>query len=413
MPDDPETVEPTRQPDDATEDKSPLDGPEEIREMVRQSLPDLEPLLLDTYLWVNEVVKFVHGINHGPKGLSALVTQAANDFLDLITDICRGRGRPALRSARSLFELLITLHDITSSPELAERYFRHQFVVAQQIATLDMGEDILPRKQRRAALHAKKKLLRDSKENFESALSDYGTGFKRAWASHDLLSRARKHGFQDEYEFYRLASSVLHGSSGGALGLISDIEGQTVHRQGPALELCPLALLYGLWFMSKLGDRLGNDLGGPSAARLSEHLSHCLSYWTTYRTEVRKIDRSIWPSPAEPVSILPVIAFASLPRVRRWYLWDQSRNLICAALPPDHLPKEQANMVDSVIADHLEQRPTSTELITMVVIGAPARPKPGATWQPSGTVMSQRVLGEWRTVNLGGEIIKGIDSDSL
>ncbi|MCA1706717.1 MAG: hypothetical protein LC808_27015 [Actinobacteria bacterium] len=135
MPDDPETVEPTRRPDDATEAKSPLDAPEEIGEMLRQSLPDLEPLLLDTYLWVNEVVKFGHGrepAEHPP--------EAALDFLDLITDICRGRGRPALRSARSLFELLITLHDITSSPDLAERYFRHQFVVSQQMATLDMGK---------------------------------------------------------------------------------------------------------------------------------------------------------------------------------------------------------------------------------------------------------------------------------
>lgn len=370
--------------------------------MLVAELPDLEPLLNATYSWTNEIVKFVHGINHGPEGLSPLVTQAANDFLDLISDICRGRGRPALRAARSLYEVLITLHDIIDSPEAAERYSRHRFVVLQQLATLDLGENLLPKKHRSAALHAKKKLLKKYEQDFDQALRDYGPGFKRGWATSDLYSRGSRFGLSGEYEFYRLASGILHVSSGGGIGLVSEISGQIIHRQGPALELCPLAFLYGVWFFRAFVARLGSDLGGPRHEELEEHLAMCLGYWAEYRRGIRKIDASLWPADPEPPSVLPVLAFASLPQVRRWYLWDQNSNLICEATPPESLPEKQQTIIESFIREHRTQSPSSTELITAVVVGAPARPKPGAKWQPGGRVMSQRAFGKLRTVDLGG-----------
>ena len=70
----------------------------------------------------------VHPSAH--RAVSLLWVQTANDFIDLLDDIGMGRGRPAMRGLRSIFESLITMLDIASGEgDAADRYAEQYAVI--------------------------------------------------------------------------------------------------------------------------------------------------------------------------------------------------------------------------------------------------------------------------------------------
>lgn len=84
---------------------------------------------------LNDPIPFVlqHAVGgNEPLGwLGALINQLVNEVLDLTQDAVTGRGRPAIKSARTLFELLVTAKDVVGgSWTMADRYDRHRWVVA-------------------------------------------------------------------------------------------------------------------------------------------------------------------------------------------------------------------------------------------------------------------------------------------
>ena len=163
-----------------------------------------------------------------------VVNQAFNDFVDLCFDLLTCRGRSALRTSRAMFEHLVNLLDVESSPDAARRYIRHGSVAAQTEARAAYGVDRLAGSELKAARHALKKLARDSDEDYAAALSEYGSTFRSSWAGASLYDRAVATGLGEEYDFYRLAGAVLHGSAGGAKGTTSARYERPVHRTGPA-----------------------------------------------------------------------------------------------------------------------------------------------------------------------------------
>ncbi len=147
-----------------------------------------------------------------------VVNQAFNDFVDLCFDLLTCRGRSALRTSRAMFEHLVNLLDVESSPDAARRYIRHGSVAAQTEARAAYGVDRLAGSELKAARHALKKLARDSDEDYAAALSEYGSTFRSSWAGASLYDRAVATGLGEEYDFYRLASAVCTALQVGPRG---------------------------------------------------------------------------------------------------------------------------------------------------------------------------------------------------
>lgn len=210
-------------------------------------------------------VDFVHRSTREYDALKVIVAQATNDFLDLLFDVLHGRGRPALRGARSLVELLITERDVLGSPEIAARYMDQRWIGARLESSLSIEVEELSAKDRKAEEHRLRKLGRDTAQEYGKALAKYGPSFNRQWHPVPLRTRAERYGLAEDYDFYRLASLVLHGASGGVLGLKTEIAGQIVHRTGLALSLCPLAFLQGI----QMFDQIVKQVSVPGQAGIS------------------------------------------------------------------------------------------------------------------------------------------------
>jgi hypothetical protein len=380
------------------EGASLLDAPGYIREQFSAEVPELEVAFATIVSELAEATKYMHGpgIN---LAVSNVLNQANNSFIDNLFDLLHGRGRPAAGGMRNLFELLVTAKDIVASSRQAQRYLDHRVVVAQLEAGLTVESEHLTKAERSADLHRRKTLGRDTSAAYEQALNDYGPSFRRAWSRDTLYVRAERHGLSQDYDSYRLASAVLHGSAGGDAGLRSEIKSRTVVRTGPALTICPLVYLQTFRFYQNIIESFESSLGATTVG-LSAALDQGLRLWSRYRRAALRIDRRLWPDEPTP-GMLAIFAFKHRGAHREWHLLDTQRDLIIEADPPRTLSEKLAsNLTELIETAALESDPET--LITIAVVGARVLPKPSAEWRDPLTVLPKKTPGfQMRRIPLG------------
>jgi hypothetical protein len=309
---------------------SPLEGPSRFADVLAEALPQAISHIDDC---LSQLLIFVRG--HLPKlennhAAATVFNQAVNDFSDLCFELVTCRGRPALRASRALFEHLINYRDVTDDPESQQRYERHHAVAAQVEADAEIGLNRLTGDVAKSVRHMLRKLRRDSKKDYDEAIASYGSTFRARWAKTDLRERAKRLGLDQEYEFYRLASMVLHGSAGGAKGTLSSAYPAPVHRTGAALQLCPPAYVKGLTYFRLLIEHAGTVTPEVATQPLIDALSDALALWSDYRRVLLEIDAHTWPenAPAMPRAVLAIS--------RKRYdlkLWIGSGDVSAAYLP--------------------------------------------------------------------------------
>lgn len=230
---------------------------------------------------------------------SRIVNQALNDYLDLLYEAFSGRGRPALRTARTLFEHLVNYRWIDADPVEAERYCKHGAV--GDLLDLEVSasrEEEFTGNARRAYRHWRQKAERQIRRDANAAIDQYGDSFRRSWASKSLRDRAARHGLADEYDTaYRLLSAVIHGNAAGDVGHRASIGGHSVVRTGPALAVCPLALRCGHRYFTLLVTEWENAAGRPEPmARLRELVRVVAERLDDHRTACLALDDGLWPA---------------------------------------------------------------------------------------------------------------------
>lgn len=312
--------------------------------MIAREIEQRVPAVVAAFFDIDAALQMWFPTTNTPFGFSPAQhvssSLASNDFLDLLGDLLDGRGRSAIRSMRSLFEHLIAVEDVTADPALGARFLEHRAVVEQVAAGLTFEVEALAGKERKAEEHRLRKLRRESQSAAETAVTAYGPGYRRGWSDQDLRSRARSHGFGADYEVYRLTSSVLHGSAGGAVGTIRQdgVEGRAVHRLGPALALCSLAYLRGLTYYRVIVETLveSNDRRDVAdrAAALLAAIRAALALWPEYRRAVMDLDEQLWDS-ALPVSTLMTVLALERDGTASWWLWDLTTRVVAQVTPPD------------------------------------------------------------------------------
>lgn len=319
-----------------------------------------------------------------------IVTQAVNDFLDLLFDISRGRGRPALRTARSLFEHLTTLRDVANHQSEADRYLAHLVVAKHWQSLLTLPEKSLSGSDRKSMVHQRKKLARDAKRPLESALAHFGSAFRRQWSKSSFRDRATQQGLDEHWPFYALSSAVLHGAAGGIIGLVDfSSYKRPVHRTGPALELCPIAFLYGLEFFTLIIGEC-NVLLPHSGDGALLALKDLRATWSDYRRAVLEIDSNMWPgtSPLPFATVLQIVPGGK----RRWWLWDRDNNRVARAnAPTDSMTDGQGRSVDFIAAGLDEL----SDPVSVVIQGILVSPEVPLKWQHSARVLMQKPLEGW------------------
>lgn len=241
-------------------------------ELVSINCPDL---VAAANTWADSLPKFLRrsswSIGDHP-ARSLLISQVLNDFNDLLFDCLSGRGGSALRSARSLFEDLLNVIAIKTDDDLADRYIAHWPVAVEQSMAWDPLVKYLRGKQLKAARHHTHKVLRENRAQVAEAVGEYGAGFRRSWHPVSIADRAVAAGLAREYEFYRVASSSLHGAAGG-FGTFWLDEGEYMSRVGPSMLSCPTALAAGVDFLRRTFDEVAPDQpnwAGPARTALDD-----------------------------------------------------------------------------------------------------------------------------------------------
>src|SRR5262245_34821376 len=111
-----------------------------------------------------------------------ILNQALNDFLDLFYEAMSGRGRPAARTARSLFEHVVNLRWIRSSAAEAERYMDHAAIA--ELLDLELNtvtEDQFTGSMRKRVRHWRYKLERRIRPAADKAIEAHGPWFRARW----------------------------------------------------------------------------------------------------------------------------------------------------------------------------------------------------------------------------------------
>lgn len=337
---------------------------------------------------------------------SLIGNQSINDFVDLCFELLYGRGRPALRVARALFEHHVNLLDVTRNSDYAQRYKDHQAIAAIVESEGEFGVEYLASsKDKRIQRHILRKLDKESRNEYMKAIASYGSTFRRQWSPMTLADRATQHGLARDYEFYRFASIVLHGSAGGTKGTVvaPPRYERPVHRTGPALSLCPLAYLYGVRFFRLTVIELSVGQLTASGKSLVARLDEILNDWPEYRSAIHRIDRGIWPS-AEPFGLVSIMAVDRRKSVR-WFLHDPETRAVAYANPPG--PGMLSRTQSANLRKFVDNLPLSAfgegeDWITMAVLNVTLTLEKDAVWRNEREILPDQPnrLQEPRIVDL-------------
>lgn len=313
-------------------------------------------------------------------GRSRILNQAHNDFLDLLYESMSGRGRPAVRSARSLFEHMVNHGWISANPSEAERYCDHAAMA--ELLNLDLNTpeaEEFTGKTRKKVRHWRHKLERRIRPAAALAIDKYGPSFRRSWTKSSLLNRAQSVGAGADYDVYRLLSAVIHGAAGGDLGHRSEIDGIQVVRTGPAVSICPLALQVGLKFYEMLVRQIREAVDSVVTLELEKLLSQLSDLVPDHEKRCTAVDAEIWPGEA-PVSVMYLRV--ELDGTRNWLLFDGVGSTILAdVVGADSGPN--AVWLESLIAEVEKVNPDRTQPLLIGVEKCKGVPRPGEKWRPA------------------------------
>lgn len=326
----------------------------------------------------------VHPFAHS--GVSLLLVQTANDFIDLLDDLGMGRGRPAMRGLRSIFESLITMLDIASGDsDAADRYAEQYSVVTYQAATMRAGLSGLAGNDLRSERHRRRKQERIHKQAHDEAIAKRGGRLRRSWTDESLEDRAARHGYAEDYDLYRVLSSSTHVTAGGARGVARRYDDSLVYRFGPDLDNCPLALNEGLRFFRLFVEALSAHTGVP-AERVIDTLTALEPLCGAYRKFILSIDSAMWPDELPVIGMIVVRAL--LPDGhRKWLIHDNQQGRIIECSRPKNATREQLEATEPLL-DEVEETPRdSEEWVTVALEGVTADPLPDAKWRPDGLLV--------------------------
>lgn len=313
------------------------------------------------------------GFSH--HAFSALLTLALNDASALVRHVMDGDGRSAAQVARTLFEHLVNLADMRTSPvNSPDRYLDHQWVMRAQIAKSREHLALLEGSERTKEERRLEKMARTSDRHLAAALQKYGKGFIRGWAEGSLRTRAEAHDLEQGYERYRILSSVIHGSTGGLAGITRAGPHGIVHRYGQDLDLAAIAWLDGLTFFAHVSTHLVEMTGSWEAEEIMSRTQSLVAMWSRVRRALRKRDRLLWPDNAPPGPIA-VAAIYPGPTVR-WYYHDLHLGVMMLAEPPNETPPG----LGAVLEDYTHYDPAAYNgrPLTAAFGGVTVRPIEGA-----------------------------------
>lgn len=222
----------------------------DVPAVLEQRLPGFVKASDDVTYALFALVAQVVGDQSTHRAVRLLFNLAVNDFRDLLDDLRHGSGRSAMRASRSLIEHAINLNVIAGDLAEASRYLEHLNQGSAILGVLQPGASRVERSNKkvgRSYRYALRKSGAVAKRRFEESVAQHGSWFRMGWTTSSLRDRSKRSGLEDLYPYYQLASLVVHGSAGGALGTIRDhSDGLTTYRTGPSLELAPVAMLAGV-----------------------------------------------------------------------------------------------------------------------------------------------------------------------
>lgn len=352
-----------------------------MQALIAEHLPEYSRAATEIRKELGAYGGLVHPLGHS--GISLLWVQTANDFIDLLDDIGMGRGRPAVRCLRSIFESHITMLDIASGgSDVADRYAEQYAVVMYLAATMNAGLTGLTGNDLRSERHRRRKQARIHKQAHDEAIAKRGGRLRRGWTDESLEDRAIRHGYAVDYDLYRVLSSSTHVTAGGARGVARRYDDRLVYRFGPDLDNCPMALNEGLRFFRLFVEALSAHTGVP-AERVIDTLSTLESLRSAYRKLILSIDGAMWPDELPVIGMIVVRAL--LPDgERKWLLHDNQQARIIECSHPNNATQEQLEGTEPLL-DAVEETPRDREeWVTVALLGATADPLPGARWRPEG-----------------------------
>ncbi|MGY0537728.1 DUF5677 domain-containing protein [Nocardioides sp. YJ-D4] len=284
-----------------------------------------------------------------------LLNLAVNDFRDLLEDLKRGAGRSAMRTARSLIEHAINMHVIADDLAEASRYLEHLDRGPAILVELEPGFARIEKANKKAGSsyrHALRKYGAAANRRFAKAVAQHGPWFRNGWTTTKLRDRAVGSGLEHLYPYYQLASLVVHGSSGGALGTVRNhSDGRSTYRTGPALEIAPVAMWAGLAAFRDVLSGLRKARPDIDPALYSGDLDSLDALWVDYFLLLTRLDNELWPREGvrPPTTVL---AFTQK-RTRRWYLHIPSHGVLVQAdepVLPDWIEAQVDGMIDIMLA---------------------------------------------------------------
>jgi len=335
-------------------------------------------------------MEFVVNGPHATLALTHTIGQAANEMLDLLYECAHGRGRPALKSCRSLFDIWITIKDITGDPKAGRRYEDHRWVVFQQVAELENRRPI----RRKGDSHRRHKALRRVAPEAARVLQQYGPRFQHSWRQDSLFDASARHGLVEDYQFFRLASAVMHGSSGGVLGqyVAESAHGSETrtYRVGGALSLCPDAFEHGLRYFQGIVQDVECILGVAETAEVLALCSELVATSPGYRDYIEDLDGRWWAD-VPGNHLVPVVSISSL-GICRWYLYDPSRHAVREAEKPGAIPFPAADgSLQQIIRarkdGHVIPGVQTTDVLTVAMPGVRLRLKKRSSWRHAGELL--------------------------
>lgn len=353
---------------------------------IARTLAEISPAVVDAMEATADLGVLLDAVARRPmrtateRAVLEILNNASNDWLDLLIDCQTGRGRTALRSARSLFEISLVTPELMQNDALAQRFIDHKAVVAEKFAVLEADMPFRRGKGRKSAEHARHKWRRRWSRDADAARAAYGTGFERGWDTKSVRERAIAAGRDAEYDAYRVSSATVHGGSGALFGTyLTYPDDKPVHRFGPNLMSCPFALLYGEISFRSFLECLRSD-GFEPADEVLAALDELRLQWLAFEHAMLEIDSQIWPE--EAPDHYRFVAVVSPSGVTRLYLHDPENGRVIRARPDTNSEWARARVTEA--AGRLQRdHPNRQSDQSVWLMGARGVPMRGAIWEPA------------------------------
>lgn len=297
--------------------------------------------------WAGSIVRRTDSVN---AAVRLIVEQFTRDFVDLMDEVDRAAGRPAMRTARVLLEHAINLCTVLDDDEQSSRYIAHLELgpilaadaVPNAISGFVKGRDL------RRVEHRMQAQARGARNSFKAALDLYGPAFRRSWSAKNLHDRAAEQGVLGMYDLYRLGSLTTHGSAGAAAHTSQTAGLSTVIHLGRDLRQAPIAFLMGLYAVSSVDGLLERSGLTADFAALRSATQPLFDRWSTYWWLLGRYEESQFRQAHD--ALPPTILAVSRTGATRWFVEDPRNSVWRRCLEPK-LDEHTRVVVEEIIAD--------------------------------------------------------------